>query len=74
MKTEEIKKAVKDGYGKVARRERSCCDVSSCRGAPDLAQHISKSIGYSEEELKAIPEGAFLFQHWGAYVKVFRWI
>jgi len=61
MKKEEIKKSVREGYAKVAQQDSSCCQpVSSCCGSTDLAQDISKSIGYTEEELKTIPEGANL--------------
>ncbi len=39
----------------------SCCGpMSSCCGSTDLAQDISKSIGYTEEELNVVPEGANL--------------
>ena len=61
MKKEQIKKAVRDGYAKIAKRDSSCClPVNSCCGGTDLAQSISRSIGYTEEELKAVPEGANL--------------
>ncbi len=61
MKKEEIKKVVREGYARIAKQDSSCCQpVSSCCGSTDLAQDISKSIGYTEEELKTIPEGANL--------------
>jgi len=61
MRKEETKKALREGYAKVAKQDRSCCvPVNSCCGSTDLAQNISKSIGYTEEELKAVPEGANL--------------
>jgi SAM-dependent methyltransferase len=61
MKNKEVKKIVREGYAKIAKKESSCCaPVSSCCGSTDLAQDISKKIGYTEEELKAIPEGANL--------------
>ncbi len=61
MKEEETKKVVREGYAKIAKRSSSCCaPVNSCCGSTDLAQNISKSIGYTEEELKAVPEGANL--------------
>ena len=61
MKDKQIKKVVKKGYAKIAKQDSSCCaPVDSCCGSPDLAQTISKSIGYTEEELKAVPEGANL--------------
>jgi len=56
-----IKKAVREGYAKIAKQDSSCCvPANPCCGSTDLAQNISKSIGYTEEELKAVPEGANL--------------
>jgi len=61
MRKEEIKKVVREGYAKIAKQDSSCCvSASSCCGSTDLAQDIGKSIGYTEEELKAVPEGANL--------------
>jgi len=61
MKEEEIKKVVREGYGKIAQKEGSCCaPANSCCGSQGRAQDISKRIGYSDEELKVVPEGANL--------------
>ncbi len=61
MNKEETKKIVREGYAKVARQSSSCCGpASSCCGTVDRAQDISKKVGYSEEELNSIPEGANL--------------
>ena len=61
MRKEQIKKVVRDGYAKIAKQDSPCClPVNSCCGGTGLAQNISKSIGYTEEELKAVPEGANL--------------
>jgi len=61
MKEEEIKKVVREGYGKIAQKDLSCCPPTpSCCGGPGLVQEISKKIGYSEEELKVVPEGSNL--------------
>jgi len=61
MDEKRIKEVVKEGYGKIAKRGSSCCGpASSCCGATDRAQDISRNIGYSDEELKAVPEGANL--------------
>ncbi len=60
MKTDEIKEAVKKGYGKIAVRRSSCCGPqSSCCGAVDQ-ETISKRVGYTDEDIKAAPEGANL--------------
>jgi len=61
MKDEEVKRIVREGYAKVAQQESSCCGPgSSCCGGPALAEDISKKIGYSEEDMQAVPEGANL--------------
>jgi arsenite methyltransferase len=61
MEKEEIRKVVREGYAKIAKQDSSCCaPVKSCCGDTDLAQDISRKIGYTEEELKAVPEGANL--------------
>jgi len=61
MKEKEIKKAVREGYAKIASQGNSCCgQSSSCCGSAAVAQDISKKIGYAEEEMKAVPEGANL--------------
>src|SRR3990170_6672754 len=57
MIKEEIKKVVRERYARIVKRDSSCCDTieSSC-GNSDFTQEVSKGIGYSEEELKAVPE------------------
>ena len=61
MKEKEVKKVVREGYARIAKQGGSCCSsVNSCCGSTDLAQSIGKSIGYTEEELTAVPEGANL--------------
>lgn len=49
MEKERVKKIVREGYAKVAKREGSCC-----------GQGISEELGYSKEELRSLPEGADL--------------
>jgi len=61
VKPEEIKKAVQSGYAMVALQNIPCCGSnSSCCGSASPAEDISKRIGYSDEELKAVPDGANL--------------
>lgn len=61
MAKDEIKKVVREGYAKIAKQNSSCCaPANSCCGGADLAQDMSKKIGYTEGELKAVPEGANL--------------
>jgi len=63
MKEENIKKAVRESYAKVASGS-SCCSApvtgSSCCGQIDLAKEISSNIGYSKEDLTKVPEGSNL--------------
>lgn len=59
-KHDEIKKVVKEGYGKIAKQGTSCCPSSACCGSTNSANDISKSVGYSHEEMNAVPEGANL--------------
>jgi len=60
MKEEEIKKVVRKSYAKIAKQEDSCCGPVSTCGSADLWETISKKIGYTDEELKAVPKGANL--------------
>ena len=61
MRKEDVKKAVREGYAQVAKQESSCCAPSgSCCGGTIVAKDISKAIGYSDEEMQAVPEGANL--------------
>ncbi len=56
MKEDHIRKKVREGYAKIAGGKDCCCGsaASTCEEA------ISKNIGYSEEELASVPEGADL--------------
>jgi arsenite methyltransferase len=61
MKDYEIKKVVREGYAKIARQGScGCSPVSSCCGGPDTAQDISKRVGYTDDEIGSVPEGANL--------------
>ncbi len=58
MKEEKIKKQVRQRYGKIAKTSSSCCSASTCGcGAPSNVE-MSKAIGYSDEEIGSVPEGA----------------
>jgi len=54
MRQEEIREKVREGYAKTAKGNRSCC------GGVDSPKAISKKIGYTDEELQVVPEGANL--------------
>jgi arsenite methyltransferase len=57
----EIKNKVKEGYGRVAMENRSCCGApSSCCGSSASIQAIGEMIGYSKDEMNQVPEGANL--------------
>jgi arsenite methyltransferase len=60
MKEEKIKKIVRKRYAKVAKTNSSCCaSASSCCSAP-TSKEVGSMIGYSEDEMAAVPEGANL--------------
>jgi len=56
---ETIRQTVREGYGKIARTSSTCCNqgVSCCGSAPAEADQLAQHIGYSAEELAALPEG-----------------
>ena len=71
MKQEEVQKTVRERYGKIAKESNSAgcgcggpsttSKISPCCGnAPGAVGEISKKVGYSEEEINAVPEGANL--------------
>lgn len=61
MSEKNIKKAVREGYAKVAA-DGSCCSapITNCCGQENLAKEISSSIGYSPEDMDRVPEGSNL--------------
>jgi len=55
---EQIRSAVREGYGRIAQSEESCdCGPASCCGSGS-ARRVAQAVGYSEAELAALPEGA----------------
>ena len=61
MKETDVKKIVREGYARIARGGGSCCSSGgSCCGSAGMTESISKKIGYSDEELTSVPEGANL--------------
>ncbi len=61
MGEKDVKKLVRDNYGRVARQEQNSCGCSSCCcGATDSAEELSMKIGYSGDEMAEVPEGANL--------------
>jgi ubiquinone/menaquinone biosynthesis C-methylase UbiE len=60
MKEEDVKKVVRQGYAKIAKKEKPCCATTTSCGcnSPSMSEQISRRIGYSEEEIGSVPEGA----------------
>ena len=64
MKDTEIKKTVREKYGEIAKEgSSSCCNTSTkacgCNSTQSV-KDVSKSIGYSEEDMNNVPDGANL--------------
>ncbi len=58
---DELRTAVRDRYGEVARGQGSECGCgSSCCGPAATADDASRALGYSAEELAQAPEGSNL--------------
>ncbi len=61
MKEQDVKKIVRKKYARVAKRVSSSCgSAQSCCGSTERAQAVSENMGYTEQEIKAVPEGANL--------------
>lgn len=61
MKKEEVRKSVREGYARVAKSGSSCCaPQSSCGCSSNVATDISKKIGYSDQDIESVPDGANL--------------
>ncbi|MBM4446178.1 MAG: arsenite methyltransferase [Chloroflexi bacterium] len=61
MKKEEVKKVVREGYAQVAKSGSSCCAPQNpCCGTTNIATNMSKMIGYTDEDIQSVPEGANL--------------
>jgi arsenite methyltransferase len=70
MKEPDVRKIVRAGYGEIAKQSGSCCGGRDavkqnsigcgCGAGTDMAEKISQRIGYSDEEIAAVPDGANL--------------
>jgi len=74
--SEEIKKIVRERYASIVTQSSSCCTPSdsccaptdsccgssagSCCAPADMTTEISRRLGYSDEELGAVPDGSNL--------------
>src|ERR1035437_6053162 len=59
--TDSLRQLVREGYAKIAQDTAAgCCSpgVSCCSSAPQDADKLARELGYTVEELKALPEGA----------------
>lgn len=60
-KSESVRGTVRAGYAKIARdKSAGCCspDVSCCGSSPPDADRLARELGYTVEELTALPDGA----------------
>ena len=59
MEEDQIRKIVREKYGELAGTERSCCTAAdtACCCSPE---NVSKDMGYKDDDLKAVPQGANL--------------
>ena len=62
MKQDEIRDSVRESYAEIAKESDKgcCCGSSCCGGGTSKADDVSKKIGYTEEDLQEVPEGANL--------------
>ena len=58
MEDQEAKKVVRERYAQVAKQNGSCCSSLCC--GTSKPKEISKKIGYTEDELGAVPAGSNL--------------
>ncbi len=58
--SEAVRQKVREGYGKIAGSGGSCCGSAPtcCGSTPGASDELAKHIGYSAEELAALPDGA----------------
>ena len=62
IKKDNIRKIVRENYGKVAQSTGGgcCCSSSNCCGSGNdlTAEQISMALGYSNDDVSSVPEGA----------------
>ncbi len=59
-RSKDIKKMVRDGYAELAKKGVSCCPSGGCCTSSGSARDISRTVGYSDAEMSAVPDGANL--------------
>lgn len=62
QETTDIRDAVREGYGAIARGGGGCCGPSKscCGGGDDAPGALARAIGYDPDDLNALPDGANL--------------
>ena len=57
---EAVRAAVREGYRQIAQQGGSCCGATPtcCGSTPAGSDQLARHVGYSAEELAALPEGA----------------
>jgi ubiquinone/menaquinone biosynthesis C-methylase UbiE len=62
MDENNVRKMVRKGYAKIAKKKTACCATSSssCSCSTPTGEEISRKMGYTEEDINSVPEGANL--------------
>ncbi len=61
MNEQDIRKAVRERYAQRVKQGSSCCSPTGGCGCASTSQEaVSKAIGYTEQQLQVVPEGANL--------------
>jgi ubiquinone/menaquinone biosynthesis C-methylase UbiE len=58
VEDEEIKKGVRKGYAKIAKEGLGSSCASPCCDSSSANEELSKKIGYTEDELRSVPQGS----------------
>jgi len=56
--SDDTRSKVREGYAKIASGGGSCCGPASCCGAGKSADDVARAVGYSDDDLAALPEGS----------------
>ena len=59
--SQDIKKAVREHYGAAIKQQGSCCGPAPQTFEPDADGRFAKTAGYTDEELRNMPEGVTSF-------------
>jgi SAM-dependent methyltransferase len=62
QESEQVRQKVREGYSQIAGNSESCCGTgrSCCGSAPTAAEELARLVGYTADEMAALPEGANL--------------